>query len=261
MHREMPPAEEEKNWQEQFDRRLEKVEEGGPFSTAFLDPRRLDLAEAVLKERSGLSYTVYGGYPGAERNALQIFPSSQGGSLPPVMAVLVRRPGDRQDPGPGPAPGHRDLLGAIMALGLRRDQVGDIVTLQDGGAAVMVLQPMAEFITSNLDRVGTLPVSCTTAEPESLHLASGEGKEVRGTVASLRLDSLLSLGFGLSRSKVVRLIKAGLVMVNWRPVDSPSTQLKENDLLSLRGRGRLVLEAVEGETRKGRMRLKMKKYS
>lgn len=255
MHREMPPAEEEKNWQEQFDRRLEKVQESGPFSTAFLDPRRLELAEAVLRERPGLSYSVYGGYPGAERNALQVYPSSQVGSLPPVTAVMVSWPDGGQEPG------HRDLLGAIMALGLRRDQVGDIVTLQDGNAVVMVLKPLAEFITSNLDRVGTLQVSCATAEPESLHLASGEGKEIRGTVASLRLDSLLSLGFGLSRSKVVRLIKAGLVMVNWRPVNSPSTQLKENDLLSLRGRGRLVLEAVEGETRKGRMRLKMKKYS
>ena len=71
----------------------------------------------------------------------------------------------------------------------------------------------------------------------------------------------MALGFGISRSRAVLLIKGGLVKVNWRPVDTPAYQLREGDLISLQGRGRLELLAVAGETRKGRLRLNLKKYS
>ncbi len=248
-------TEEEKKWQQHFDRKLEEVEENRSYTTAFLDPRQLELAEALLRKKSNLSYTVYGGYPEAERNVIHVFPAQHQGSLPPVTAILVEWRGDRD------TLGHRDLLGAVMGLGLKRDQVGDIIMIEDGKAAVMVMQSKAEYICSSLSQVGRVPVNCEVAEPGRLDLAKSNGKEIKGTVASLRVDSLLSLGFGLSRSKVVRLIKGGLVVVNWRPTTSPSLQVEEGDHISLRGRGRLLLDAVEGETRKGRIRLKLKKYS
>lgn len=248
-------TEEEKKWQQHFERRLEEVEGNRTYTTAFLDPRQLELAEKVLRQKSGLSYTVYGGYPEAERNVLHVFPAQSRGGLPPVAAVKVEWPGDKE------SLGHRDLLGSVLGLGLKRDQVGDIVIIEEGRAAVMVLQSKAEFICSNLTGVGRVLVDCTAAAPDQLVLAGKNGKEIKGTVASLRVDSLLSLGFGLSRSRVVRLIKGGLVVVNWRPIASPSLQIEEGDQISLRGRGRLLLDSVEGETRKGRIRLKLKKYS
>jgi len=248
-------SEEEKQWQEHFNRKLAEVSGRGVYSTAFLDPRQLELAESALGKLPELTYTVYGGYPNAERNALCIFPSEHKGSLPPVTAVIIRWPGSEAEIG------HRDLLGAVLGLGLRRDQVGDIVMLEEGGAAVMVMESKAEYVCSNLLQAGNMPVDCSICEPEKLPLVKENGKEIKGTVASLRLDSILSLGFGASRSKVVRLVKGGLVMVNWRPVDSPSLQLNEGDQLSLRGRGRLYISSVEGRTRKGRIHLKLKKYS
>jgi len=125
----------------------------------------------------------------------------------------------------------------------------------------MVMESKADYICANLNRVGTTPVSCSVVDPGQLPLTRENGKEIKGTVASLRVDSVLSLGFGISRSRVVRLVKGGLVKVNWRSVDSPSLQLKEGDQVSLKGRGRLQIYTVEGETRKGRIRLKVKKYS
>lgn len=252
---ETPLSEEEKQWQEQFIRKLKEISGSGVYCTAFLDPRQLELAETALEKHPGLTYTVYGGYPNAERNSLCIFPSEHKGALPPVKAVVVEWPGSED------IIGHRDLLGAVLGLGLRRDQVGDIVILEEGGAAVMVMESKAEYICSNLLQVGKMPVDCSISEPDKLPLVKESGKEIKGTVASLRLDSILSLGFGASRSKVVRLIKGGLVMVNWRPVDSPSLQLNEGDQLSLRGRGKIYISSVEGRTRKGRIHLKLKKYS
>ncbi len=248
-------TEEEKKWQDHFDRRLETVGGKNTYTTAFLDPRQLELAEAVLRKKEGLSYSVYGGYPEAERNVIHVFPAQFQGGLPPVRAVVIEWSGDYE------SIGHRDLQGAVLALGLRRDQVGDIIVLDRGRAVIMVLESKAEYICSNLAQVGRVAVSCSSVDPDRLALAKNNGKEIRGTVASLRLDSLLSLGFGISRSRVVRLIKGGVVMVNWRPISSPALQLTEGDQISLRGRGRLLLDQVEGETRKGRIRLRLKKYS
>lgn len=249
------PSETEKKWMQHFERKLEQVHGNSVISTPFLDPRQLELAEAVMKNRSELSYTVYGGHPRAERNALAIFPAEQKSVLPPVKAVKVNWTGNTDEIS------HRDILGAVLGLGLKRDQIGDIAIFEDGGAAVFVEDNKADFLCSNLLQVGRVTVDCEVIDPEDLPLSKDDGKEINGTVASLRLDSVISLGFGVSRSRVVLLIKGGAVSVNWKPVSSPSTQLNEGDQVSLKGRGRLLIQAVEGETRKGRIRLKLKKYS
>ncbi len=255
MNKVSPLSAEEKKWQQNFERKLDQVGGGSSISTPFLDPRQLDLAESVLKQRPNLSYTVYGGYPGAERNAICIFPSQHKSALPAVTAVKITWPGKTDELS------HRDLLGAVLALGFRRDQVGDIVIFEDSCAAIMVDTAKADYICTNLLQVGCLNVNCNIAEPDQLPLARDDGRDIKGTVASLRVDAVLSLGFGISRSRVVLLVRGGVVRVNWRPINSPSVQLKEGDQVSLKGRGRISVASVEGETRKGRIRLKLKKYS
>lgn len=89
----------------------------------------------------------------------------------------------------------------------------------------------------------------------------GAGKEIAGTVATLRLDAVMALGFSLSRSRAVLLIKGGLVGVNGSSVETPAHRLKEGDLISVEKRGRLELAALEGESRKGRCRVKLYKFA
>lgn len=255
MTTESPLSDSEKQWLKHFERKLEELHGGNSYSTAFLDPRQLELAEALLAKMSDLAYSVYGGYPEAERSALAVYPAHQKGILPPVAAVMVEWGSEDSEIS------HRDLLGAVLALGLRRDQIGDIIMLQKGGAAMMVADSKADYVCVNLLQVGRMPVNCVVTEPDQLPTAKDDGREMKGTVASLRADAVLSLGFGISRSRVVLLVKGGVVKVNFRPISSPSQQLKEGDQLSLKGRGRLLITEVEGETRKGRIRLKLKKYS
>ncbi|HED24564.1 MAG TPA: RNA-binding protein [Firmicutes bacterium] len=255
MNVDSPLSEGEKQWLKQFERRLDQLDEKESFTTSFLDPRLLELAEAVLKNNPAHSYTIGGGYPEAERNVIHLSPVSRPVEAPPVKAVLVEVSEISAELG------HRDLLGAVLGLGLRRDQIGDIVHQQNNGTAVMVLDTKADYIAANLIQVGRRNVTCRVVDPGELSLMETTGKEIRGTVASLRADAVLALGFGLSRSRVTLLIKGGLVRVNWRPVYSPSMQLKEGDQLSLKGKGRLLLEKVEGETRRGRLHLSLKRYS
>lgn len=250
----VPLSEGEKKWQLHFERKLDELEGADSFSTAFLDPRQLELAETILSRKKHLSYTVFGGYPGAERNALCVFPAQHKEKLPLLKAVKVDWSGKDLEPG------HRDLLGAILGLGLRRDQLGDIIFFEEGGAAIFLFASKADFVATNLLQVGSIPVKCDLYVPDQLPLAKDDGKDIKGTVASLRLDALLSLGFGISRSRVVLLVKGGVARVNWRTVTSPAEKLKEGDQISLKGKGRILITAVEGQTRKGRFHVRLKKY-
>jgi RNA-binding protein YlmH len=250
-----PLSEAEKQWLQNFERKLDTLVGNRTLTTAFLDPRQLELAEAVLNREKALSYTVFGGYPEAERNLLFIFPAQHQEKLPELEAIQVSWKG------PAGQIGHRDLLGAVLALGLKRDQLGDIIVTEDQKAVLLVAATQAAYISSNLTEVGQVKVECEVIDLAKLPLPENEGRDMKGTVPSLRLDAVASLGFGLSRSRVVLLIKGGLARVNWRPVNSPALQLKEGDQMSLRGKGRLVLTAVEGETRKGRIHLRLKRYS
>lgn len=250
-----PLTESEHQWCREFEDKLQALNYGKGYQTAFLDPLQQELAAVVLGQKEGLSYAVYGGYPGAERACLFIYPAGLPGALPAISHLAIRGKFAHGEIG------HRDILGALMALGLRRDQIGDVVLHPGGGeAAVMVLESKVDFVCANLDRVGSCKVECRPGDPESICLPEDEGKEMAGTVASLRLDAVLSLGFGLSRSRAAALVKSGRVRINWRPVESPSRQLQPGDVVSLPGRGRLELVSRKGETRKGRIRVSMKKF-
>lgn len=85
-------------------------------------------------------------------------------------------------------------------------------------------------------------------------------KEIKGTVAALRLDAVLALGFGISRSRAVILVKGGLVQVNGKPVEAPARRVQQGDLIAIRGRGHIEIAALTGESRKGRQGLNLKKY-
>jgi RNA-binding protein YlmH len=249
-----PLTEAEKKWLQHFERRLEELNGNRTLTSPFLDPRQLELAETKLQEDKDLSYTVYGGYPDAERNLLFIFPSQQKARLPELDIIQVSWNDSHN------RIGHRDFLGAVLALGLKRDQVGDIILTEENQAYLFLVTGKGEYICASLFEVNKSKVSCALIEVGQLPTPRDDSREIRGTVASLRLDAVVSIGFKLPRSRVVLLIKAGLARVNWRPVNSPSLQLKEGDQVSLRGRGRLVVDIVEGETRKGRIHLKLKKY-
>lgn len=251
-----PLSDSEKQWLQNFERKLETLAGNRTLTTNFLDPRQLELAEAILSRENSLSYTVFGGYSEAERNLLYIFPAQHQEKLPELEAIRVSWKS------PAGQIGHRDLLGSVLALGLKRDQVGDIIVTEEQQAIVIIAAAQAAYISANLTEVGQLKVESEVIDISGgLPVAEDDGRDIKGTVPSLRLDAVISLGFGLSRSRVVLLIKGGVVRANWRPVNSPAHQLKEGDQISLRGKGRLLLSVVEGETRKGRMHIRLKRYS
>jgi RNA-binding protein YlmH len=154
---------------------------------------------------------------------------------------------------------HRDVLGAIVNLGLKREKFGDIIMSPDG-AQLVVADEVKDIVLSSLVRVGRANVETSEIEFEQLAVEPERVKEIKATVASLRLDAVASEGFSTSRTKMAREIKAQKLKVNWKDTDDPDMDVSQGDVISMRGRGRVVLEQVTGNTKKGRIGIILKRY-
>ncbi len=156
------------------------------------------------------------------------------------------------------APVHRDVLGALMNLGIERKCIGDI-GVTDGCAYIFTLDKTADFICENLTKIKHTCVECEVTEelPQS-ELYKLENTLI--TVASMRCDCLIAEVYGLSRSECNRFFEKQKVFVNGKSILSPATQVKEDDTVSVRGKGRFKVGEKSGITRKGNTRVEIGKY-
>ena len=218
----------------------------GSAASRFLTPAEAQSVAGYLKyKRVNVSFD--GGFADAERvRAVLVNPDWGSFERAELFAALKieHRPQDTL--------GHRDILGAVMALGIERDTVGDIVC-EAGGAALVCLPEMGGYIAESLAKAGRIGVSVAEISLSELP-ARQEGLAIKtDTVASLRLDALLCASFGLSRAKAAEIIAAGRVSLNHQPCLQPAKELCEEALLSVRGIGRARLLEVGGMSRKGRI--------
>ncbi|NLM36632.1 MAG: photosystem II S4 domain protein [Firmicutes bacterium] len=233
-----------------------------PVATDFLDPSQRALCGEVIHFLPEVKTQYFGGYRGAERQRMVVMPAFYlDEAVEPPLAYLAVRPplkGGKAAPATEPLLSHRSVLGSIMGLGLKRGKIGDIL-LGTEEAQVVVAAEIAEFILTNLTKVGSLPVTVVAIDPEQLNIPVERVKEIKSTVASPRLDAVAGLGYGVSRSRMAREIKMGRVKVNWQLVTVPDYKVATGDVLSIRGRGRVIVEEIGGETRKGRLFIKLKR--
>jgi len=149
-------------------------------------------------------------------------------------------------------------LGSLMGLGIERDVIGDI--LAEGGQAVMVVKAsIAPFLQENLTKIGRYRVDVTLHDTYGMKPKS-DFIEDYDTVASMRLDAVAATIFKLSRGSATDAIGGGLVAVNGVAVTKPDLCVKAGDKISLRGKGKAVVDAVEGLSKKGRIRFRFRKY-
>ena len=238
---------------------LDKVEKAlqrhEPQVTNFLNPRQFYLAEEVLNNISNLKFYKYGGYKKAERNRLVFVPDYYMEDLIESPIVLLDIKGQfkfqRVE--------HGDFLGAILGTGIKREMVGDLILYEQGCQAI-IADEIKDFLLLNLEQVHQIGVELSEISFARLKKEPERIKEIRDTVASLRLDSVASSGFSTSRTRMSKIIEAGKVKVNWKVVKDPSYFLDEQDLISIRGWGRVEIDEFLGKSRKGRLKIKLKRY-
>ena len=145
-----------------------------------------------------------------------------------------------------------------MGLGIERDVVGDI--LAEGGQAVMVVKSsIAPFLQENLTKIGRYRVEVTLYDTYEM-VPKRDFVEGYDTVASMRLDAVAASIFKLSRGSAADAVSGGLVVVNGGVVTKTDHTVKPGDKISLRGKGKAVVDAVDGLSKKGRIRFRFRKY-
>jgi len=217
--------------------------------TAFLSPAEAQWAQASAN-RQRVNVSFQGGYEDAER-CVACFWDDEEPEKFPLSALKLTWPHQS-------APGHRDVLGSVMGLGMKRSCLGDIVLLEECGY-LFCEEKMARHIADSLTSAGRirLQVEPMDAWPE---LEPPKGIEMHDTVHSLRLDAVIAAGFHLSRGDAADLIAAGHAKLRHLPTERGDARVQVGDTISLRGYGRLVVEEVGSPTKKDRLPLRLIRY-
>lgn len=222
--------------------------------TDFYDPYQQNLLSPVLRV-PGISFMSSGGYEDAERQRFVIGPEYLDMQEVDNSLALLVVSGNMKYQNLT----HRDFMGSILGLGIKREKIGDII-VNDNGCQVIVDESISGYIMNNLTKVHRVSVKVERAAFETLHVSEKKTKDISTTVPSLRIDAIAAAGYGVSRTKMAVDISAGKVKVNWNTVSDPSFNVKEGDKISIRGRGRVEVHTVKGETKKGRLAVTLKRY-
>lgn len=221
-----------------------------PKYIGFISPEQSVLASQILSKRN-IKFAFFGGYTDAERVVLGCFPEWMADFEFPITAITFNyRKTDILH--------HRDFLGSLMALGIKRETVGDIL-IEEGRAVVFVFKEIADYIMREVEKIGRIGVSLQMGAEEPLPLKS-ELCEFTETVASLRLDCVVAAVGGFSRGAANEKIADGLVSVNSVTVEKATKFVSDGDILTVRGSGKFIIDSAIDRTKKNRIILKYKKY-
>ncbi len=221
-----------------------------PKFLGFLSHEESALAKDVLKNRA-IRFDFFGGYKGAQRVILGAFPEWVTEPEYPICAITFGfRKSDTLR--------HKDFLGSLMALGLKREAVGDIL-IEEGRAVAFVLEEICEFIISQITTIGRTGVTLTKGFSEPLP-KEDVLEDFSVTIASQRLDCVVSALAGVSRSQAAAIIAEGRVSVNSAIVEKATKSVTDGEVISIRGKGKFIISSLLDKTRKNRIILKYKKY-
>lgn len=226
-----------------------------PSNTPFLSPRELEMARLLLGEPEGLYR--FGGHEGAERRMLVYLPDYLEESLlmeedsPVVCLRAVFYEGD--------CPTHRDFLGALMGAGVARETVGDIC-VGKGSCDFFVTREIAPYLLQSFDSAGRTKFRLSQVPLAEAQIPEPEVKIIKDTLASIRLDAVISSGFRVGRSAAAEYVSAGRAAINGLPCTKSDKAVSEGDTVSVRGMGKIKLAQVNGQTKKGRISVLIERY-
>ena len=222
-----------------------------PAFSDFMSPEDQDVALRVLSQIPDVQFDMFGGYDEAEYLMIGIFPDwmMYTKSDFPLAVVDVTMKEETA---------HRSVLGSVLGLGIKREKVGDLIVYDDV-VQIVAGSTMADYISVHLRKIGKHTASASVVPLTEIRPKEPEYDEISTTVKSLRLDAIVASGFNMSRGKAADLIKQERVKVNYRFVTSVSTTLHAGDLISVRGKGRLIYAGDDGTTKKDRIRIQLKR--
>ncbi len=223
-----------------------------PTFIGFLNEQQISVLTQHLKKSKVSNYRFFGGYENSDRCLLGIsFGDYIEDYYYPITGISFKYK-------PEYKLSHRDFLGSLMGLGLKREAIGDILT-GDGYTVVFIKDEIKKYVLSQIQKIGSVGVVTEEWDNYTLPIKN-EFENISCTISSARLDNIVSALVGLSREKSATIIKQGLVFVNSITVDNLSYTIKTGDKISIRGKGKFIVGDFSGFTKKGRLKLTVQKY-
>ncbi len=237
-----------------YDRLAGAEQKNIPGVTCFLSPREQVLTKRMLPE---LELRFFGGHAEAERTMACWLPDyldetdfwEEDGPVAAVRATYFEK--DQLT--------HRDFLGGLMGCGIKRETVGDIY-VGTGTCDFLVTREILPYVLDNFLSAGRTKLHLEQISLNDLAVPQVTVKEIRDTVSSLRLDSIVGSGFSMARGKASALIETGKVSLNDLPCMKQDKLLAEGDKISARGFGKIILRQIGGRTKKDRISILLEKY-
>ena len=226
-----------------------------PANTCFLSPREQEMANYLFGCPEGLHF--FGGYPDAERKMLVHLPDylEESALYEEDSPCICLRAAFFQ----GDSPSHRDFLGALMGAGVARETVGDIC-VGEGSCDFFVTAEIAPYLLQNFTSAGRTKLHLERIPLTDACIPEPEVKEIKDTLASLRLDSVISSGFRIGRSLAAQYVTSGKAAMDGLPCEKPDKPVSEGTKISVRGLGKIKLVKVNGKTKKDRISVVIHRY-
>ena len=226
-----------------------------PAATGFLSPGEQRSAQELLHAAAiHGGYAFCGGYDRAERKMLVFLPDWQEEADECGYLTALRCTYRKEE-----SLTHRDFLGALMAQGVTRDTLGDIL-VSEGSADLIVTRDIAPYLLQNVTSAGRVKLSNGEIALGTLRVPALHVREIRDTVSTLRLDAVAASGFSMSRGKAQELIASGRVQLNHRETLKSDAPVAQGDVISARGLGKFEVAEVGGLSKKGRTALLLRRY-
>lgn len=218
---------------------------GAVTSTPFLTPAEQVTAMQWMKHRCECGTLLFGGHETCERKVLFFVPEWMEDFSPEDHIAALKLEAAFG------TPGHRDYLGALLGMGVKREVVGDIWV--DGQSATVFCSPgVAEHLAS-IEQAGRVSLKARVIPLSEVSPPELKRRPVNFTVQSPRLDAVCSDLFRISRESAAKQIRLGAAALNYLPCMKPDASVKEGDVISLKGCGKAQIVSVGGQSRKGRL--------
>ncbi len=230
-------------------------------TTDFLDEIEQKLLENFLKSQKISNYFFTGGFGEAERRILIIYPEKLENIISNINlneyinSVRIELPNEMHG-----EYSHKNYLGGLMKLGISREKIGDIL-VDENGADILVMPEILKFLIINIPSLTRFSKSkIEQISLENLRKIEIKTQSIKITVASMRLDNIVSELTRCSRGKANELLAQERVLLNHEIVEKSSKEVKENDIVTIRGKGRFIIKNIVGNSRKGRLFIEVEKF-